>query len=101
MVEIINLRTCKDWGKPGDILIDRRTKWGNPFIMQNESQRDQVCNQYELWLNDKIRDKQLNLNDLRDAKRLGCHCKPKRCHGDYLKKILDLWYSDKQQSLHL
>jgi Domain of unknown function (DUF4326) len=49
MVEIINLRTCKDWGKPGDIIIDRRTKWGNPFIMQNESQRDEVCDKYELW----------------------------------------------------
>jgi hypothetical protein len=89
MVEVINLSTCKDWGKPGDILIDRRTKWGNPFIMQNESQRDEVCNKYELWLNDKLKQKIFNLEDLRSAKRLGCHCSPLRCHGDHLKNLLD------------
>lgn len=100
MVEVVNLRTCKDWGKPGDILIDRRTKWGNPFIMQNESQRDEVCDKYEIWLNDKLALKNFNLDELRNAKRLGCWCKDKRCHGDYIKKLLEQPY-DKQQSLHL
>jgi hypothetical protein len=89
MVEIINLHNCKDWGKPGDILIDRRTKWGNPFVMQNESQRNEVCDKYEIWLNDKLKQKIFNLEDLRSAKRLGCHCAPLRCHGDYLKILLD------------
>jgi hypothetical protein len=99
MVEIINLHTCKDWGKPGDILIDRRTKWGNPFIMKNESQRDEVCNKYEIWLNEKLKLKIFNLNDLSSAKRLGCWCTPKRCHGDYIKKLID--QIPQQQSLNL
>lgn len=99
MVEVVNLNTCKDWGKPGDILIDRKTKWGNPFIMQDESKRDDVCDKYEIWLNEKLHFKMLNLDDLSLAKRLGCHCKPKRCHGDYLKKLIE--QIPKQQSLNL
>jgi hypothetical protein len=100
MVEVINLRTCKDWGKSGDVRIDRKSKWGNPFIMQNESQRDFVCDQYEIYLNQQLRQHKLDLNDLENAKRLGCHCSPKRCHGDYLKKILETKQSH-QQSLNL
>ena len=29
-VEVVNLRTCVDWGKPGDIRVDRTTKWCAP-----------------------------------------------------------------------
>ena len=101
MVEIVNIKNCNDWGKPGDVLINRTTKWGNPFIMHNEVQRDMVCDQYELWLNKKLLHKELNLDDLSTAKRLGCHCKPKRCHGDYLKKLLDEKQKTVQQSLNL
>lgn len=100
MVKIVNLRGCLDWGKqPGDVLIDRRTKWGNPYRMYNESQRDEVCDKYELWLNKQLELGILNLNELASAKRLGCHCKPLRCHGDYIKKLLDK--QDIQQSLNL
>lgn len=101
MVEVVNVKNCKDWGKPGDILIDRRTKWGNPFVMYNETQRDIVCNQYEEYLNTKLRLHELNLSELSHAKRLGCHCKPKRCHGDYLKKLLESLPKSSQQTLNL
>jgi len=83
MVDVINLHTCKDWGRPGDILVDRKTKWGNPYTMHNESQRDIVCDKYEIWINEKLELKIFDLNDLKSAKRLGCHCAPKRCHADY------------------
>lgn len=40
-IEVINLHTCKDFGtREGDVLCDRRTKWGNPFKMNKESERD-------------------------------------------------------------
>lgn len=100
IVEVVNISTCKNWGKPGDILIDRKTKWGNPFIMKNESQRNMVCDQYEIWLNQKLRTGQLYLKDLKNAKRLGCHCKPLRCHGDYIKLLLERDTTN-QQSLNL
>lgn len=99
MVEVINLRNCKDWGKPGDIRIDRTTKWGNPFIMQNESERDAVCNKYEIWLNKQLRQKKLDIKELKNAQRLGCWCHPKRCHGDYLKKKIEEYNIFAQQPL--
>jgi len=39
----------------------------------------------------------LNINELKDAKRLGCHCSPKRCHADFLKSLID--HLDKQNTL--
>lgn len=101
MVEVVNLRTCKDWGKPGDVRVDRMTKWGNPYVMLNESTRDFVCDSYEGWLDEQIRHRKLNLNELVDAKRLGCWCHPKRCHGDYLKKKIEELQKFPQQTLNL
>lgn len=76
---------------------------GNPFVMKNESNRDEVCSQYEQWLTNKIQtqDKRI-LRELyrlayyyrkHNYLKLGCYCAPKRCHGDSIKlaveKILD------------
>jgi len=36
-------------GQEGDIICDRSTKWGNPFIMYYQSQRDAVCDEYEKY----------------------------------------------------
>ena len=90
-------------GKTGRYLIDRKTKWGNPFIMQNESQRDEVCNKYEIWLKDKLALHKLDIRELKHANRLGCHCKPLRCHGDTIKRYLDYYEKrdGNQQSLNL
>ena len=71
MVDVINLHTCKDWGRPGDILVDRKTKWGNPYTMHNESQRDIVCDKYEIWINEKLELKIFDLNDVNYPIRKG------------------------------
>jgi hypothetical protein len=119
MVEVVNLKTCKDWGQPGDIRIDRATKYGNPFFMSVESRRDEVCDNYQRFFELQeavavnkitvrqaeealihmglhvataiilIRDFRFDISELKDAKRLGCWCAPKRCHGDYLKKRIE------------
>jgi len=89
MVDVINLKTCKDWGRPGDVKIDRTTKWGNPFLMGKDGNRDDVCNKYAIYIRKQIESGNLNIKELQHAKRLGCWCKPLRCHGDELKKILD------------
>ena len=69
-----------------DVRIDRRTRWGNPFPMRSEADRDAVCEKYRLWLWEEIRAGRVTLADLAelDGQRLGCHCAPKRCHGDTL-----------------
>jgi hypothetical protein len=67
--------------------IDRGTDWGNPFIMDVDGTRDQVCDWYEIHFlpYKKIRTKIFTLK----GKILGCHCYPNRCHGETLKNIAD------------
>jgi hypothetical protein len=100
MVQIINLRDCQDWGKPGDIRIDRTTKWGNPYKLTDGYSRDKACDLYEIWLDGQLKLKNLDLNDLKNVKRIGCWCYPLRCHGNYIKKLLEKSIPQ-QQSLNL
>lgn len=119
MIEVVNMRNCHNFGKPGDFRADRETKWGNPFIMYETRMRDCVCDLYEdyldvitepdnqqmvrsmlkiggltpiqvnLWM--KKTGGYLDINELKGAKRLFCWCSPMRCHCQYLaKKIEDL-----------
>jgi len=87
MVKVINLKTCKDWGKEGDVYIGRGSPWGNPFRIKNNTvaERDRVIDLYEKYIIPK-----LDLSPLMKARRFGCFCKPKRCHGDSLKKLIEL-----------
>jgi hypothetical protein len=66
-----------------DIYIGRGTKWGNPFEMKNNSieERNRVCNEFEKYFWTTNLPSQLF--ELK-GKRLGCSCKPLRCHGDFL-----------------
>lgn len=90
MVEVVNMRTCSPpWGQPGDVRIDRASKWGNPFFMMDESQRDKVCERYEQLMTKFLNEGRRDITELLDAKRLGCWCKPKRCHGDFLKARIE------------
>jgi hypothetical protein len=89
MVEVVNLKYCKDWGKSGDFKIDRTTKWGNPYLIGKDGDRDDVCNKYAIYIRNQLQNGNLNIKELQNAKRLGCWCKPLRCHGDELKKIIE------------
>lgn len=87
-----------------DVMIDRTTKWGNPIkltrILNHKDidilkasharlgqliNRDECLVLYEHYLrNSKL------VNDIEElrGKTLGCWCKPKKCHGDVILKIL-------------
>lgn len=67
------------------VRIDRGTRYGNPFVMGEDGDRDQVCNAYEQhYLPHKPSIAQrLAAGDLK-GKVLICHCHPERCHGDAL-----------------
>jgi hypothetical protein len=72
---------------PFDVYIGRGSKWGNPFIIGKDGDRDEVCDKYEKWFW-KQKNLFLSISELK-GKRLGCFCKPKRCHGDFLAKLAD------------
>ena len=67
------------------VRIDRGTRYGNPFILGEDGDRDEVCDAYEThYLQHKpsITDR-IDAGDL-NGKVLVCHCYPERCHGDCL-----------------
>lgn len=120
MVKVCNLVQINNppFGEDGDLLCDRSTSWGNPFIMYYQSQRDEVCDKFEKYFRimqtdmtkeEKIAALQsettmthnealewiiktggkLDISEIKGAKRLFCHCAPLRCHCDYLKKLIE------------
>lgn len=69
-----------------DVYIGRGSKWGNPFIIDEHGTRSQCIEQYKIYiLKSELMD---DLHEL-EGKILGCHCKPKKCHGDVLKELVD------------
>lgn len=67
------------------VRIDRSTRYGNPFVMNEDGDRDDVCDSYErhyLPHKPSITDR-IEAGDL-NGKVLVCHCYPQRCHGDCL-----------------
>ena len=69
-----------------DVYIGRRSKWGNPFRMKSENQRGEVIEKYEDYARQKFSKDELAVLV---GKRLGCFCKPRKCHGDILVKLIE------------
>lgn len=72
-------------------------KYGNPYPMKDESQRDKVCNDFDIHFDWEMEQnpefKSLMYELLELAKTnditLVCFCYPKRCHTEKIKKWLD------------
>ena len=69
-------------------LIDRRTKWGNPFRIGPDGDRDTVIALYRSHLWKQIREGRIDLAELAelDGMWLACHCDPLPCHGHVLAR---------------
>jgi hypothetical protein len=73
---------------PFDIYIGRPSKWGNPFKIGKDGDREEVIRLYEKWLRQQSELMAVIKKELQ-GKRLGCWCKPASCHGDVLVRIAD------------
>lgn len=64
--------------------------WANPFKISKTLTREDVLRKYEEYILDKIKREGLQerLLELR-GKKLGCWCKPEKCHGDILLKLIE------------
>jgi hypothetical protein len=76
-----------------DIYIGRPSKWGNPFSSRDGtlakykvSTRGECITRYEEYIRETP-ELFNSLHELKD-KVLGCHCKPKACHGDVLQRMV-------------
>ena len=74
MCRIVNMHNEKF-----DVDISRPSKWGNPFTVSQYGRKEAI-NRYKEWIMTKP-DLMKALHELK-GKTLGCHCKPKACHGD-------------------
>ena len=74
-------------GQPYDVYIGRGTIFGNPFKVGVHGNRKEVIRLYKEML---LSDHEL-LESIKElsGKVLGCHCKPKACHGDVICEILN------------
>ena len=79
---VVNLRY-----EPCDVRIDRRTKWGNPFVIGVHGSREEVIEKYRQYILSRP-DLLAALPELK-SKRLGCWCAPLPCHGDVLLQLLE------------
>ena len=70
------------------VYIGRPSKWGNPFVIGRDGNRDEVVRKYLYYI---LEDQNL-LNDLHElkGKNLGCYCAPQLCHGDVLIVLCEL-----------
>lgn len=96
---------CKGKAVAGysSVYVGRGSPLGNPFVMHNESMRDEVCNKFEtLFTKEKRVDgspirKELKvlLQRMLNGEKLNlqCFCKPRRCHADTLAASLNRAYA--------
>lgn len=83
ITKVINISS----GEPYDVYIGRGSRWGNPFVIGVHGSREECIEQFkQLLINDENLIKDI---DKLEGKVLGCHCKPKLCHGDIYCDILN------------
>ena len=85
-MRILNKHRLKGFYKEM-VYIGRPSKWGNPFVMNGENDRERVIAQYEQYLLNSP-DLLAQIGELKDMD-LVCWCAPRACHGDVLKKYVE------------
>jgi hypothetical protein len=74
--------------EPFEIYIGRGSPYGNPFKIGVDGNRKECILKYKQYLSENPELIKKILKELKD-KTLGCHCKPKDCHGDVIVEIIE------------
>lgn len=76
--------------EPYDVYIGRPSKWGNPYPLSDEGEREEVVELYRRYLWRCIKEGSITRSEMVElvGKTLGCWCTPKPCHGDILCKAV-------------
>ncbi len=83
MPKVYSLRKGAPKPPKGAVYIGRPSRWGNPFLIGKDGNRDEVCDKFEREILPT-----LDIEPLR-GKDLICYCAPNRCHGDSIIKRLE------------
>lgn len=86
MPSLYNMRAGQDAYPCWAVRIDRRTKWGNPFVISKRCSREESIRKFEKWLLERPALVAAVKRELR-GKDLVCWCSPLACHGDVLMRV--------------
>lgn len=80
---VVNMREGGDF-----VRVDRRTRWGNPFILGRDGDRETVVELYRRWLWQQLKEGAVSISELASlhGKVLGCWCAPQACHAEVLER---------------
>ena len=100
-MKILNLRHMAGDTSPealrlrGIVRVDRRTRWGNPYVVGRDGSRARVIARYRRHLWRRIRDGEIDLHELAalDGCDLACWCAPLPCHAEVLARAA-LWAAE-------
>lgn len=95
--KVINHKYSSPRARKLSVYIGRPSKWGNPYPLVNEARRDQVCDEYEIYIATRLINADIVDEDFRefDGKNMLCYCKPKRCHGDTLLLLYNMNHQER------
>jgi len=71
-----------------DIYIGRPSKWGNPFVIGRDGNRQQVIEKHRAYVLGNQTLLAAAKSELK-GKVLGCWCAPQSCHGDVLVELAE------------
>lgn len=71
-----------------EVYIGRGTPYGNPFKIGVDGNRKECIKKYKQYLLQNPDLIKRIISELKD-KTLGCHCKPKDCHGDVIVELIE------------
>jgi hypothetical protein len=99
MAQVLN--KYRDGIPKGSVYIGRPSKWGNPFVIGKDGDRDEVIAKYRQWLMARPEMVEAARRELA-GKDLVCFCAPKACHGDVLVEVanVDITDADYPEAVH-
>lgn len=73
-----------------DVYCGRGSIFGNPYKIGRDGTRDDVCDKYNILFQKKLQDPKFRAKVMSlKGKRLGCHCKPFRCHVETIRLFIE------------
>lgn len=78
-------------GSRCDVYIGRGGPFGNPYVLGQDGDREEVIRKYRIYFHDRLKfDREFRKKvEALKGKVLGCHCTPLACHGNVIIEFLD------------
>lgn len=88
-MQILNRKTINGPWPVGSVYVGRGTSLGNPYVIGEHGNRDEVIAQYRDWLRHKVATRDMAvltaLAKLTPDSNLVCSCSPAPCHAEIIR----------------